>query len=148
MTELHDLYEQHDKLSAELLALPAEERRAMFTQNETTKAKNLRRGLTNLASRITDMERNFADDLYVVFGRSISRDLATEIYRAMCNVDWFHEDGSRFGCTWRSAGATVAELRGEGEDYLDYYCSGNEGYVADSVSGPLAERGWTWRQMD
>ena len=63
VTELHDLYEQHDKLSAELLALPAEERRAMFTQNETTKAKNLRRGLTNLASRITDMERNFADDL-------------------------------------------------------------------------------------
>jgi len=83
-----------------------------------------------------------------VFGRSISRELATEIYRALCNVDWFHEDGSRFGCTWRSAGATVAELRGEGEDYLDYYCSGNEGYVADSVSGPLAERGWTWRQMD
>jgi len=120
----------------------------VFGPDEPTQVKNLRRALTNLASRITALQRNFADDLYVVFGRSISRELATEIYRALCNVDWFHEDGSRFGCTWRSAGATVAELRGEGEDYLDYYCSGNEGYVADSVSGPLAERGWTWRQMD
>jgi hypothetical protein len=29
--------------------------------------------------------------------------------------------------SWRGAGGIVADLRGQGEDYMDYYCSGIKG---------------------
>jgi hypothetical protein len=67
---------------------------------------------------------------------------AAELYRALCNTPWQHEDGRTWSASWRAAGDTVAGLMGETEDYLSYYCSGGEGQVADWIAGWLAERGW------
>jgi hypothetical protein len=66
---------------------------------------------------------------------------ATDLYRAMCNTDWFR-NGVQWATTWRVAGGIVAYLRDLNEDYNDFYCSGDEGIVADDVAAELAALGW------
>jgi hypothetical protein len=66
--------------------------------------------------------------------------------------------------SWRRAGGLVAELRDDGEDYMDYYCSGMgglatydvkegeefmarqkyvpEGQVTEEIQEDLARLGW------
>ena len=70
-------------------------------------------------------------------------DFAQRLYAALCNMQWCCKDGAIYSCTWRYAGGLVAELRDEGEGYMDFYCSGNEGCVADDVKAALANLGWT-----
>jgi hypothetical protein len=88
---------------------------------------------------------------------------AQNLYAAMCNQEWQYQDvwtlltGKTWGCSWRSAGGIVADIRGEG-DYLDWYCSGmtgnpdnhghtprhfvGEGTVTDEIRWDLAQIGW------
>lgn len=157
MTELHDLWAEHDRVYRALIDLPAEERRAQFTEAETPRIRALRRHLGDLTTRIGVMQRDFTDDLRAAFRPQVKTDrqLAVEIYCAMCNVAWRHEDGSRFSCSWRTAGGIVADLRNLGEDYLHFYCSGlsddeppvSEGDVTDRVAAALAERGWAYEAL-
>jgi hypothetical protein len=91
------------------------------------------------------------------------RSIATDFYGAMCNVDWYPkrppvpEDeliiqrlrGERdeyWSCSWRTAGGYIAEIRnmnhGTKEDYMDYYCAGNEGQVTDLVRECFDRMGW------
>jgi len=91
---------------------------------------------------------------------------AQNLYAAMCNQEWQHQDiwtlltGKTWSCSWRSAGAIVADIRGEG-DYMDWYCSGMdtwnldsntaENYVAESVITEevrLDLRKIGWRPVD
>jgi hypothetical protein len=67
---------------------------------------------------------------------------ATDLYRAMCNTDWSRNDMG-WATTWRVAGEIVAHLRDLNESYNDFYCSGDEGVVADDVAAELAALGWT-----
>ena len=67
----------------------------------------------------------------------------TDLYRALCNVEWVQQQtGRRWSCSWRYAGTVAAVLRGEGEDYLSYYISGDEGAIAPWLRKALAEYGW------
>ena len=77
---------------------------------------------------------------------------AQNLYAAFCNNQFFRPDGvAPWTCSWRMGAGIVAELRGCGEDYLNWYCSGmadKEGYVAESVitdeiRSDLLELGWT-----
>jgi hypothetical protein len=69
---------------------------------------------------------------------------ATELYRALCNMQWQREDmGAPVSVSWRHAGSVVADLTGRGGRYLDYYCSGNEGQVSERVRAALDDLGWT-----
>ena len=75
---------------------------------------------------------------------------AKRLYDALCNTRWDHashihgvgneDDG--WSCSWRYAGGLVATLRACGEDYLDYYGSGNEGCIADDIYDDLMKIGW------
>tara|TARA_B100000949_G_scaffold30202_1_gene23363 strand:- start:2298 stop:2624 length:327 start_codon:yes stop_codon:yes gene_type:complete len=75
---------------------------------------------------------------------------ATRLYDALCNVKWYHgsdlhSSGTKndyWSCSWRYAGDLVAKLRVSNEDYLDYYCSGNEGFIAPDVAEDLKQIGW------
>lgn len=84
----------------------------------------------------------------------MDRPFAVDLYRSLCNIRWIHEsfpqdDRQAFAATtWRVAGAFVADLRGLGEDYLDYYCSGAEGHVHPDVAAEMAKLGWTWGEWD
>jgi hypothetical protein len=90
---------------------------------------------------------------------------AQNVYAALCNMRWQPLDvmpilkDEYWSCSWRSAGGIVADLRGSGEDYLDYYCSGigdglgngdadrtlgyvPEGTVTDEIRADFASLGW------
>lgn len=65
------------------------------------------------------------------------------LYSALCNTDlYYQDDPTPVGCTWRRAGEIVATLRDQNEDYLDYYCSGDEGTVHPEIAEVLATIGW------
>ena len=76
---------------------------------------------------------------------------AQNLYAALCNNRFFYGD-KEWTCSWRYAGGIVAELVGEGEGYLDYYCSGigaghnegfvSEGVVTDEIRLDLMKMGW------
>lgn len=88
--------------------------------------------------------------------------IATDFYRALCNVDWFikeeiaddekiirklkGEGPEYWSCTWRTAGGYVAEIRNlyynKSEDYIDFYCAGDEGTVSDLVRECFDRMGW------
>jgi hypothetical protein len=71
-------------------------------------------------------------------------------------------DEDLWSASWRGAGGIVADLRNQGEDYMDYYCSGirnveyddnenkwwdeagyaSEGEVKDEIAKDLASIGW------
>ncbi|MEM7156161.1 MAG: hypothetical protein AAF799_25130 [Myxococcota bacterium] len=75
-------------------------------------------------------------------------EFAREFYAAMCNMDWVKTDASSaFGCTFRTAGRIVAELRGIGEEYIDFYGSGPEGTVSPRVAAELSRLQWSAREM-
>jgi hypothetical protein len=67
---------------------------------------------------------------------------AVRLYRALCNRAWAGPDGRVLTVSWRAAGGIVADARGKGEDYLDFYCSGGEGEVAADVQFLLGALGW------
>jgi hypothetical protein len=75
--------------------------------------------------------------------RVCALDYAFELYAALCNVPWKHlETGDTFSCTWRTAGAIVADIRDRGECYLDFYCGGNEGEVTPRIRKDMERLGW------
>lgn len=64
-----------------------------------------------------------------------------KLYAALCNTGW-KKDNQAFTCSWRAAGSLVAEYSREGENYLDYYCSGGEGKVDAEIREALAPLEW------
>ena len=73
---------------------------------------------------------------------------AQRFYAAMCNVDWYPKSSPGvWYASWRTAGGIVAEIRNTGESYMDWYCSGNEGTVAEDVREDLDRLGWIPREI-
>jgi hypothetical protein len=72
---------------------------------------------------------------------------AQNIYAAMCNNGFIKLDvipiltEKEWSCSWRYAGGIVAHMVGRG-DYIDWYCSGIGGQVADHESEETTEQ---WR---
>jgi hypothetical protein len=62
-------------------------------------------------------------------------EFAIKVYRALCNTRWIDKDNPHnvFSCSWRYAGALIADIRDKDESYMDFYCSGNEGVIDPEV---------------
>jgi len=55
---------------------------------------------------------------------------ANKVYANLCNLVWYdYINDEVISQSWRGAGGFVAGIRNLGEDYMDFYCSGNEGKV-------------------
>ena len=81
---------------------------------------------------VKSLTEKFKDDSY-----------AQAFYAALCNIVWKKYDGSDcYSCSWRYAGGLIAEIRDMGEDYMDFYCSGNEGRVRRDILNDLGSLGW------
>jgi isochorismate hydrolase len=98
----------------------------------------------------------------IVISYCADKKIATEFYFALCNMRWrvintkSHEDkvidklkgmkDESWSCTWRYAGGIIAEIRNKyynsEEDYLDFYCMGNEGIISDTVRECFERMGW------
>lgn len=74
-------------------------------------------------------------------------EFARALYAALCNVYWV-KNGIAWSCSWRYAGGVVADIRQQREDYIDFYCSGNEGNVDPRVAAILLKDGWTPKTLE
>ena len=74
-----------------------------------------------------------------------SKDDAVVLWGALANVEWKGPLGEEVGYSFRAAGDLVAALRrDEGPmTYMNYYCAGPHGVVADWIEAALGEAGWT-----
>ncbi|MFZ5674263.1 MAG: hypothetical protein ACOZAM_14980 [Pseudomonadota bacterium] len=68
--------------------------------------------------------------------------VARDMWSALANVDWTHGNGDTAGYSFRAAGDLVAAIRGSGM-YMDWYCSGPDGYVSAEISEAMKHEGWT-----
>lgn len=72
---------------------------------------------------------------------------AEQAYLLFPNREWISERG-RFSLSWRAAGGFIADARGDGETYLDYYipyCWGTiveDHAMQERLEGLLAALGW------
>ena len=93
--------------------------------------------------RELDTDDAFEMTLNRVFGSRMKTDdqLCTEIWSAMANLDWKHENGDTAGYSFRAAGDLIAAIRGRG-DYLDWYCNGPYETVTDEIEAAMSKEGW------
>lgn len=84
-----------------------------------------------------------------------NRDYAQRFYAALCNNQWDKEgyaynDKSPWCVTWRTAGGITSSLH-QGDDrladYMEFYCSGEEGRVDTEVQQDLYELGWDFEPV-
>lgn len=59
--------------------------------------------------------------------------IACAAYQSFCNEVYINDERERFSCSWRYAGGLIAELRNEGEDYIDYYIDFVKGELFDQT---------------
>ncbi len=98
----------------------------------------------------------------VVIAYLEDREIAADFYRALCNVDWLApknlseeeiiierlkgNTNDIYSCSWRYAGGIIADIRNDHynttENYMDFYCAGDEGTVTDLVRECFARMGW------
>lgn len=72
--------------------------------------------------------------------------LCREMWSALANVDWTHENGDTAGYSFRAAGDLIAAIIGRG-DYMDWYCSGPYATVSERIDRALQSEGWTWEEI-
>jgi hypothetical protein len=98
---------------------------------------------TTESSRKDNMEYDLLTTDWILEKVRASEVYAQNLYAAMCNNDFIKRDiwpilkGKKWGCSWRSAGGIISDMRQEG-DYIDWYCSGirekyDGGYVPEAV---------------
>ena len=87
--------------------------------------------------------------------------VAKQFYAALCNMRWrkighgpedeqlirrLKGDFDVWSCSWRGAGGIIAGIRNihynTNEDYMTFYCSGNEGDVSTLVEECFKRMGW------
>lgn len=119
--------------------------------------------LTNPAWQKNNMEYDLRSSKELCDKVKQSKTYAQNLYAAMCNMEWQSREfwqelkGETWGCSWRSAGGIIANMREEG-DYIDWYCSGigggltmederpagyvPEGQVTEEIELDLNRLGW------
>ena len=95
-----------------------------------------------------DLERDIINTESIRMRVRHDPSFAQELYAALCNnqfvhVDMEHPEDEYWSCTWRYAGGVIAGTVAVMGDYLDYYCSGNEGEISPRIAEALAEIGWS-----
>jgi hypothetical protein len=87
-----------------------------------------------------DLEQDLINNNTIVSKCVHSEIYCLDLYGALCNNRFFYGD-REWTCTWRMAGGIVAEIINRG-NYIDWYCSGNEGIVTDEIKLDLMMMGW------
>lgn len=91
------------------------------------------------------MLRNFEEDIKTLFLEQIKNndEFCKELWSALTNIEWINNDGSYFYCTFRYAGALIADIRESG-GYMDWYCSSEYAKVSEYIEEKLNSLGWKY----
>jgi hypothetical protein len=79
--------------------------------------------------RKNNLEYDLRSTEWIIEKTKSDKAYAQHLYAAMCNNDFQRNDvwpiltGKTWSCSWRHAGAIVADMREQG-DYMDWYCTG------------------------
>lgn len=90
--------------------------------------------------------RDMSDDLIIKQKLRSSKSYCKRFYSTLCNNELFKGEFGT-GYSWRATGGLIADLLGQG-DYMDWYCSGNEGLIDEEVEQDLARLGWVVKPYD
>ena len=80
-------------------------------------------------SKKNNLEYDLRTTEWILEKVRVSNVYAQNLYAAMCNREFVKNDvwpllkEETWGCSWRSAGGIIADMKGMG-DYIDWYCSG------------------------
>jgi hypothetical protein len=106
-------------------------------------------------------EEMMQDPIVIAYLKDV--EVARDFYRALCNVDWYlikdpipedeqiinilkGEKTFYWSCSWRHAGGVIADIRNANyntaEDYMDFYCSDDEGTITEQVRECFERMGW------
>lgn len=84
--------------------------------------------------------------LIKLFSEKIKEEeFARKLYDCLCNTIWYNKrTNDIYSCSFRYAGGLVAELRNQGEDYMDFYCFSfsGEGSYHREIYEPLNNNGY------
>jgi hypothetical protein len=92
-------------------------------------------------SRKNNMEYDLLTTVWILEKIRVDDAYAQNLYAAMCNNGFIKMEvililkQEEWSCSWRYAGGIVADMREQG-DYIDWYCSGIQGYPDDSNVSP------------
>jgi hypothetical protein len=95
-----------------------------------------------------DLERDLLGTDWILTKVRDNPVYAQKLYSALCNQRFQKIEvmpillDQEWSCSWRYAGGIIAEMLGQG-DYIDWYCSGNEGLIDPEIAVDLRELGWT-----
>jgi hypothetical protein len=107
---------------------PSQDYLDMFLETQ----KNHNNKFTESESTKDNMEYDLLTTDWILEKVRNSEAYAQNLYACMCNNEFVKNDvwprltDKRWGCSWRSAGGIIADMREEG-DYIDWYCSGIRG---------------------
>lgn len=107
--------------------------------------------LENIMTKEQNLENSLEYDLrftdWIVKKIRESDDYSQKLYAALCNNEFQRMEifpilrDQRWSCSWRYAGGIIAEIKQRG-DYLDWYCSGDEGVVDPEIREDLKKLCW------
>jgi hypothetical protein len=117
-----------------------------------------------------DLQEEIQECAWIMEKIRTRKDYAQNLYAAWCNMQWCKREmwpilSERYwSASWRGAGGIVADLEGQGGDYMDWYCSGmgglstydetegdeymarmkyvSEGTITDEIAEDLYLLGW------
>jgi hypothetical protein len=87
-----------------------------------------------------NLSRDIQDGILLKRKMRSSKNYCKRFYATLCN-NQLHKEGQVISYSWRSTGGLIADILCVG-DYLDWYCSGNEGYIDEEVEADLLTLGW------
>jgi len=96
-------------------------------------------------------DQKFDDDFRELFTKQLreNEEFGKELWSALANVDWLHEDDenkTKCGYSFRSAGALIASMLCRG-DYMDWYCSAPDGVVSEHIANAMQSKGWRYKLL-
>lgn len=99
--------------------------------------------------RRIDYRNPFEALLVGLFGEQVRESdvFAAQLWSALSNIVWEHENGDTAWFSFRRAGDVIAAIREEG-DYLHWYCNGRAGIVSEEIAEKMKAHGWTWKEAE
>lgn len=94
-----------------------------------------------------NLEYDLRTNEYIINKVRSSKDYGQKLYAALCNNEFIKREmwqllkEETWSCSWRHAGGILADILEEG-DYMDWYCSGNEGRIDKEIETDLYDLGW------